>query len=66
MSNMKLIISPDDSSVEYLQLSQHPGTKKGVVKKSLELTDLMGNYKGPELVFDFDENDILIGIEILT
>jgi len=66
MSKMKLTISSDDSSVGYLRLPQHPGRdKKGVVKRTVELADIIGSYQGPDLIFDFDENDTLIGIEIL-
>ena len=55
----------DDDEVAYLSLPQHPGSIAGVVKKSIHLRDVMGAYEGPDLVLDFDERNVLIGVEIL-
>lgn len=62
---IELKVSEDDDGVAYLTLPGHPGTLPGIVKKSVQLRDLIDRYVGPDLVFDFDENDQLIGVEIL-
>jgi hypothetical protein len=60
-----LKISKDDEDVAYLKLPGHPGTKSGVVKKSVSLRDLFGEYSGPDIILDFSEGKKLIGIEII-
>lgn len=63
---IQLKISKGDDQVAYLYLPKHP--KKlvpGIVKKTVHMTDLIKDYKGIPLYFDFDENDELIGIEIV-
>jgi len=66
MAEFKLHISEDDDEVAYLELPAHPGLgKHNVVKKSIRLYQLIENYKGTDLHFDFDETGQLIGIEIL-
>lgn len=62
---MELKVSDEDGDVGYLSLPSHPGPKPGVVAKSVELRDLLGDYEGPDLVLDFDTSGVLIGIEIL-
>ena len=61
---IELTVSEDDE-VGYLSLPAHPGTKTGVVKNCIELRHLVADYKGPELVLDFDAAGVLIGVEIL-
>ncbi len=63
--NFEFKISEDDEDVAYLKLPGHPGTKPGVVKRSVSLRDLFGKYDGPDINFDFGEGNKLIGIEIL-
>lgn len=58
-------VSEDDEDAAYLKLPGHPGTVPGAVKKTVSLRDLLANYEGPDLMFDFDDNNVLIGIEIL-
>lgn len=55
-----LIMQKD--SVLYVDLKDNY-TKNGVIKKQIWLSDLINDYKGPPIYFDFDENDILLGIE---
>ena len=55
----------DDHVVAYLTLPDHPGPRSGAVKKNLRLRDLVGDYVGPDLYFDFDESNTLVGVEIL-
>ena len=52
--------------VAYVSLPDHPGVVPGVVKKTIRLWDLIGDYKGPDLYLDFDKENRLIGIEILA
>ena len=66
--NQKIVlkISPGDGNVAYLQLPKHP--KKlvvGIVKKTISLSDLIEGYKGISIYLNFDEDDELIGIEIV-
>jgi hypothetical protein len=52
----------------YLYLPNFPpnGIKQwDKLKKSLRLVDLIGRYKGPDIIFDFDESGELVGIEIV-
>lgn len=62
---IELKVSEDDDEVGYLSLPTHPGSKPGVVKKSIELRDLLREYEGPDLVLGFDGACVLLGIEIL-
>ncbi|MCG8417975.1 MAG: DUF2283 domain-containing protein [Proteobacteria bacterium] len=56
----------DDELVAYLRLPGHPGPgAAGCVAKTIRLFELIGEYSGPEINLDFDENNQLIGIEIL-
>ena len=64
-AGFNLRVSEDDSDVAYLKLPGHPGESSGVVKRTVSLRDLLANYEGPDLMFDFDDNNVLIGIEIL-
>ncbi|MBK9262207.1 MAG: DUF2283 domain-containing protein [Polyangiaceae bacterium] len=47
----------------YLKLPTHPGVLRNA--KNVTLVDLMGAYKGPYVVFDFDTDGVLVGIEIV-
>jgi hypothetical protein len=62
---IELKVSDDDDEVGYVSLPAHPGSSPGIVKKSIELRDILPNYDGPDLVLDFDANGVLIGIEII-
>jgi hypothetical protein len=63
---IQLQVSEDDEDVAYLRLPAHPGSGPGVVKRTVTLREVLGDYAGPELNFDFDENNVLIGVEILV
>ncbi len=61
---IQLTVSADDE-MAYLYLPDHP--KKiapGMVKKQTRLSDLIDNYKGPDIYLDFDDDGRMIGIEI--
>ena len=66
-----LKVSKDDPEVAYLYLPAYFEIKAerdelGIVSKQVRLFDLMPNYKGPDIYLDFAEEDVLIGIEILS
>ena len=61
----ELKVSEDDENVAYLRLPGHPGTKFGIVKRSVSLRALIGEYEGPDVNLDFGEGNRLIGIEIV-
>lgn len=60
-----LKVSDDDEGVAYLRLPRHPGTAPSIVKRTLSIRDLVGDYVGPDVNLDFSEGDVLIGIEIV-
>lgn len=61
-----LKLSKDDDEVGYLYLPKHPKkTIFGIVKKTIPINELIMDYKGIPLYFDFDEDGELIGIEIV-
>lgn len=62
---LEFTLSEDDEDVAYLKLKGHPGTRAGVVKRSVSLRELLGDYAGPDVYFDFDEGNVLVGIEIV-
>lgn len=65
LNKIKLKVSKDDNSVAYVYLKNYPSETEIVKIKSMRrLCDLM-KYKGPDIIFDFDENDELVGIEIV-
>ncbi|XXF80054.1 DUF2283 domain-containing protein [Myxococcaceae bacterium GXIMD 01537] len=65
LGRFELRVSQDDQDVAYLRLPSHPG-ETCKMSKSLRLTELMGPYTGPDVVLDFDQDGVLVGIEILA
>lgn len=66
MSQIKLKVSDDDPSVAYVTLPKHPGKGlKGIVAKQVRLCDAIDNYKGIDIILDFDSDNEIIGIEIV-
>lgn len=67
MRKMNLKISKDDAEVGYLYLPSHPGSDKiGISVKQIELASIIENYKGPDIILDFNSDNVLIGIEIIA
>jgi Protein of unknown function (DUF2283) len=60
-----LQVSEDDPDVAYLRLPSHPGSFPGKTLKSVRLVDVLGPYTGPDILFDFDLQGVLVGIEIV-
>jgi hypothetical protein len=65
-TKIQLEISEDDEDVAYVKLPGHPGSAPGIVKRSVSLREVLGSYSGPDINLDFDENNVLIGIEVLV
>lgn len=66
-NKIKLSVSADDEDSAYLYLPDHPGEgTTGCVAKQLRLSDLIADFDGPDIYLDLDENNMLIGIEILA
>jgi hypothetical protein len=63
--NFELVLSEGKHEVAYLKLPTHP-TGEWRTSRSLRLFDLMGKYEGPDVVLDFDEEGVLVGIEVVT
>ncbi len=64
---IELKISEGDPHVGYLSMPAHPGEDRiGIVDRSVRLCDCLPNYKGADIVIDFDKENQLIGIEILV
>lgn len=56
----------NDNEICYLLFPNHPkGPAPGVVKKSIRLAESMPDYVGPDIILDYDENNEVIGIEII-
>ncbi|OJT20782.1 hypothetical protein BO221_28115 [Archangium sp. Cb G35] len=65
LGRFELRVSQDDQDVAYLRLPSHPG-ETCEMSKSIRLAELMGSYTGPDVVLDFDQDGVLVGIELLA
>ena len=68
MKNKKITlkVSADNDRVAYVYLPNHPQKlSPGIVKKTISMNEIMPDYNGIPLYFDFDEAGELIGIEIV-
>ena len=65
LGRFELRVSEDDQDVAYLRLPSHPG-ETCKMSKSIRLAELMGSYEGPDVVLDFDQDGVLVGIELLA
>jgi hypothetical protein len=54
----------EGGDVAYVKMPQAEHDKK--VTKSIMLRELIKEYKGPDIVLDFSEDDELLGVEILA
>lgn len=64
---IELKVSDDDPDVAYVSLPDHPGAgAAGCVKKTLRLLEVIPEYKGADIMLDFDADNRIIGIEILV
>lgn len=63
MTTGKFELELTGATTAYLRLPTHPGVLRGA--RSVPLVDIMGAYKGPYLVLDFDSEGVLVGIEVI-
>lgn len=55
------------SDTAYLKLPGFPdGPPQGVVSRTICLAELIKEFKGPQVNLDFNEQGVLIGIEVLV
>lgn len=54
----------EDGDVAYVKMPRAEQDKK--VAKSIMLRELIKDYKGPDIVLDFSEDEELLGVEILA
>jgi len=54
----------EDGDVAYVKMPRAEQNKK--VAKSIMLRELIKDYKGPDIVLDFSEDEELLGVEILA
>jgi hypothetical protein len=62
----QLRLGEEANEVAYLRLPTHPAEGLFKASKTVRLHDLIGQYDGPDLYLDFDEQGTLVGIEILV
>ena len=68
MARMYFKVSEDDDDVGYLYLPQHPRiiqSQSGKTVKQIRLIEIIEDYKGPDVILDFNIENVLVGIEIL-
>jgi len=69
---IRLEITRGDSDLGdmgYIYLPGYPNpdvVTSGIIQKQMALHELIKNYQGPAIYLDFDKEEKLIGIEILT
>jgi hypothetical protein len=63
MTTGKFELELTGATTAYLRLPTHPGVLRGA--RTVPLVDLMGAYKGPYVVLDFDPEGVLVGIEVI-
>ncbi len=54
------------NEIAYLRFPNFPKNRRMKTSKSFRLVDLIGRYKGPDIVFDFDQSGAFVGVEILA
>ncbi len=65
-NKIELSVSSDDPHVAYISLPKHPGSSTpGIVSKQVRLREIISDYKGMDILIDFDKDGEAIGIEIV-
>lgn len=54
-----------DGYAAYVRCPGHPG-ERARVARTVSLADLMGRYDGPHIVFDFDAEGRMLGVEFVA
>jgi hypothetical protein len=63
MSIGKFELIVTGKTTAYLRLPTHPGILRAA--RSVPLVSVIGAYSGPYVVFDFDGEGVLVGIEVV-
>jgi hypothetical protein len=63
LHGFRLEVSGPDAAFLYLPAASRK--KELRVTKSFDVTDFIEGYEGPDILFDFDEDGVLVRIEIL-
>ncbi|MDC8100604.1 hypothetical protein [Chryseobacterium rhizosphaerae] len=58
-------ISPDDETVGYIYMPNELDDDMRKVVKTIDLSDVIKDYKGVSVYLDFNKDGVLIGIEIV-
>lgn len=59
-------LKTEGNDTAYLKLPTYPNGGLKKVSKTTRLFDYIGKYEGPDVIFDFDEDGVLVGIEVLA
>jgi hypothetical protein len=59
---LRLFLGRDRPAKNFISIKNPKKTTFGIVKKSISISELIKNYQGIPINFDFDEE--LIGIEV--
>lgn len=62
-TGFRLVVSGGDLAYLYFPRAETP--MSGVAKRSINLTDSIESYSGPDILLDVDEDGHPIGLEIL-
>ena len=67
MKKIRVQMRRGQSDTAYIKLPGHPDKPKfGIVCKTIDLVEVIANYKGPRVMLNFNKDGKLIGIEILA
>ena len=61
-----LRVSNSGHEIAYLRFPTYPKKERVRVSKSLRLFDAIGAYNGPDIMLDFDQDGVLVGMEIMA
>lgn len=64
ITEIKIKISDDDKSVGYIYMPLDKNVNK-IIHHTIDISDVITNYNGVPVYLDFNENNQLIGIEIV-
>jgi len=59
----ELRLDHSQPAMAYLRLPTYPEQWPFGVSRTICLGDLLGPYEGPEVLLDFDEQGVLVGVE---
>ena len=64
---IRVKLTGEESDTAYIALPGYPEQAEyGAVSKTICLDEVLDDFKGPRVHLDFNQNGVLIGIEILV